>query len=82
MILKGLLDTDGSKGNELVFDNTSYNLIEAVRFICFKMGILTSGYMRDRVGETHITKSGNSITNQKISYSLRIFKYILLYKHN
>ena len=73
-ILKGLLDTDGSKGNEIVFDSTSYNLIEAVRFICLRMGILTSGYVRDRVGETHVTKSGNSITNQKISYSLRIPK--------
>ena len=51
MILKGLLDTDGSKGNELVFDNTSYNLIEAVKFICLKIGIL-GGYIRDRVGES------------------------------
>ena len=64
MILKGLIDTDGSKGKELVFDNTSYNLIEAVRFICLRMGILTSGYIRDRVGEH----------NRKISYTLRIPK--------
>ena len=27
MILKGLIDTDGTKGKELVFDSTSYNLI-------------------------------------------------------
>ena len=27
-IIKGLIDTDGSKGNELVFDSTSRNLIE------------------------------------------------------
>ena len=73
-ILKGLLDTDGCVGNEIMFDNTSYNLIEAVRFICLKMGVLTSGYTRDRVGETHITKSGNEIINKKISYCLRIPK--------
>jgi ribonucleotide reductase alpha subunit len=73
-ILKGLIDTDGSIGNEIVFDNTSYNLIESVRFICLRMGILTSGYKRDRVGETHITSSGRSITNKKISYTLRIPK--------
>jgi ribonucleotide reductase alpha subunit/intein/homing endonuclease len=73
-ILKGLLDTDGCNGKELMFDNTSRNLIESVRFICLKLGILTSGYIRDRIGETHETKHGSIITNQKISYCLRIPK--------
>lgn len=72
-ILKGLIDTDGSKGKELVFDSTSLNLIESVRFICMKLGILTSGYIRDRVGEEHTTKHG-VITNKLVSYSLRIPK--------
>lgn len=69
MILKGLIDTDGCLLNELVFDSTSYNLIETVRFICLRMGILTSGYIRNRVGESHITKYNN-----EISYVLRIPK--------
>ena len=73
-ILKGLLDTDGCNHKELVFDNTSRNLIESVRFICLKLGVLTSGYIRDRVGESHEIESGKSITNQKISYCLRIPK--------
>jgi ribonucleoside-diphosphate reductase alpha chain len=73
-ILKGLLDTDGCNNKELVFDNTSRNLIESVRFICLKLGILTSGYIRDRIGETHETASGKIITNKKISYCLRIPK--------
>jgi ribonucleotide reductase alpha subunit/intein/homing endonuclease len=72
-ILKGLLDTDGCNHKELVFDNTSRNLIEGVRFICLKMGILTSGYIRDRIGESHETKRG-VITNKKISYCLRVPK--------
>ena len=72
-ILKGLLDTDGCNHNELVFDNTSRNLIESVRFICLKMGVLTSGYIRDRIGESHETAHG-VITNKKISYCLRIPK--------
>jgi ribonucleoside-diphosphate reductase alpha chain len=72
-ILKGLLDTDGCNHRELVFDSTSRNLIESVRFICMKMGILTSGYKRDRIGETHDTANGQ-ITNKKISYCLRIPK--------
>jgi ribonucleoside-diphosphate reductase alpha chain len=74
-ILKGLVDTDGCIDKEIVFDNTSLNLIESLRFICLKMGILTSGYIRDRVGEKHETKSG-IIENKKISYCLRIPKTI------
>ena len=73
-ILKGLLETDGCNGTkELVFDNTSLNLIESVRFICMRMGILTSGYVRDRVGEKHETAKG-IIENKQISYTLRIPK--------
>jgi ribonucleotide reductase alpha subunit len=71
-ILKGLLETDGSYGKkELVFDNTSLNLIECVRFMCMKLGALTSGYIRDRVGEKHETSRG-IIENKKISYTLRV----------
>jgi len=72
-IIKGLIDTDGSKNKELVFDSTSYNLIESVRFILLKMGILTSGYQTDRRGEKHTSKNG-IIENKKISYTLRIPK--------
>ena len=72
-ILKGLLDTDGCSKNELVFDSTSYNLIESVRFLTMKMGVLTSGYIRDRVGQSHETDRG-TIENKKISYCLRIPK--------
>jgi ribonucleotide reductase alpha subunit/intein/homing endonuclease len=72
-ILKGLLDTDGCKKNELVFNSISRNLIESARFICMKMGILTSGYIRDRIGESHKTSRG-TITNKKNSYCLRIPK--------
>ena len=73
-ILKGLIDTDGCIGSkELVFDSTSLNLIESVRFLCLRMGLLTSGYVRDRVGEKHtIAKTNGTIENKKISYSLRI----------
>jgi len=73
-IIKGLVDTDGCVGNEIVFDSTSRNLIESVRFLCLKLGVLTSGTVRDMIGETHITYRGDSITNQKLSYTLRIPK--------
>lgn len=74
-ILKGLLETDGCNHLELTFDTTSINLFENVRFLCLKMGILTSGYVRNRIGESHITNKGK-ITNQKIAYCLRIPKTI------
>ena len=72
-ILKGLLDTDGCIKNELVLDTTSYNLIECTRFLAMKMGVLTSGYIRNRIGESHETVRG-IIENKKISYVLRIPK--------
>jgi ribonucleoside-diphosphate reductase alpha subunit len=72
-ILKGLLDTDGCVKDELVLDSTSYNLIECARFLAMKMGVLTSGYIRNRIGESHETERG-IIENKKISYVLRIPK--------
>ena len=72
-ILKGLLDTDGCNKNELTFDSTSYQLIESVRYLCMRMGVLTSGYVRDRRGETHDTTRG-PIENKKVAYCLRIPK--------
>jgi ribonucleotide reductase alpha subunit len=72
-ILKGLLMTDGTVGNEIMLDSTSKNLIESAKFIALKMGVLTSGYVRDRIGETHDTAKG-PITNQLISYCLRFPK--------
>ena len=73
-IIKGLIDSDGSKGNELVFDTTSRNLLESLRYLLLRLGIPTSGYIRDRRGEKHITKYGDTIENKKISYVLRIPK--------
>ena len=74
-ILKGLLDTDGCTKNELVLDSTSYNLIECTRFLAMKMGVLTSGYIRNRIGESHETLRG-IIENKKVSYVLRIPKTV------
>ena len=73
-IVKGLIDTDGCKGNELLFDTTSHNLVETLRYLLLRMGIPTSGYSRDRRGESHISMYGDRIENKKISYTLRIPK--------
>jgi len=73
-IVKGLIDSDGCKGNELVFDTTSRNLLESLRYLLLRMGIPTSGYIRDRIGEKHTSKYGSVIENKRISYCLRIPK--------
>ena len=72
-IVKGLIHTDGCIGKEIVFDTTSQQLMEGLRYMLLRMGILTSGYVRDRVGESHETSNG-IIENKKISYTLRIPK--------
>lgn len=73
-IVKGLIDSDGCKGNELVFDTTSRNLLESLRYLLLRMGIPTSGYIRDRIGQKHTSKYGDVIENKRISYCLRIPK--------
>ena len=43
-ILKGLLHYDECNNKDFVFDCTSYNLIESLRFLLLKMGILSSKF--------------------------------------
>lgn len=73
-IVRGLIDSDGCKGKELVFDSTSINLVESMRYLLLRMGVPTSGYKRDRVGEEHVSVHGDTITNKKVSWCLRIPK--------
>ena len=73
-IIKGLIDSDGCKGNEMVFDTNSRNLLESLRYLLLRMSIPTSGYIRDRIGEKHTSKYGSIIENKRISYCLRIPK--------
>lgn len=74
-VVKGVLESDGSissrENYEMVLEMTSRNVIESVRFILMRFGILTSGYVRDRVGQV---SSYKAITTQKITYSLRLPK--------
>jgi ribonucleoside-diphosphate reductase alpha subunit len=74
-VVKGIIESDGTiskKENfEIALDMTSRNVIESVRFILMRFGILTSGYVRDRVGSV---SSYKNITTKKISYCLRLPK--------
>jgi len=68
-IVAGLLESDGSIGKEIQIEMTSQNVIDGIKYILLRMGILTSGYSRDRIGEVSTTKN---ITTRKETYMLRI----------
>lgn len=74
-ILEGLLKTDGSNLKELYLSNSSLKLIMQTRYILLRLGILTSGNIRDNRGKSHITKHGRRIETKKINYNLRIPKH-------
>ena len=70
-VLKGVIKSDGCIRKEISLEMTSRKVVESIRYICIRMGILTSGYSRDRIGETH--QSGDkTFTCKKKSYVLRI----------
>lgn len=74
-MIEGLLKTDGSNLKELYFCNTSLNLIMQMRYLFLRLGILTSGNIKDHRGESHITSHGDKITTKQIYYKLRIPKH-------
>jgi ribonucleotide reductase alpha subunit len=74
-IIEGLLKTDGSNLKELYFSNTSLNLIMQMRYLFLRLGILTSGNVKDHREESHITSRGDTITTKQIYYTLRIPKH-------
>jgi ribonucleotide reductase alpha subunit len=50
-IIYGLLETDGCIGDkEITIELSSSSLIESIRYILLRLGILCSGYTRNRVG--------------------------------
>lgn len=74
-IIKGILETDGKvKDYQIVLEITSQSIVEGMRYMLLRLGILTSGTTRNRIGEEHITKHGKLIKNKKISYILIIPK--------
>jgi len=70
-IVKGVLDTDGSIGKEIQIEMTSQNVIDGIKYILLRMGILVSGYSRNRIGEV---SSYKNIETKKITYMIRIPK--------
>jgi len=74
-IIKGILETDGKvKNYQIVLEITSLSIIESIRYMLLRLGILTSGSIRDRTNENHITKYNSFIQHKKKSYILIIPK--------
>ena len=49
-----------------------------LRYLLLRLGILTSGNVQNNIGKSHITCYGDTITNKKIAYCLRIPKHNVL----
>ena len=74
-IIKGVLETDGKvKENQIVLEITSQNIVESLRYMFLRLGMLTSGTFRDRINQSHVTKYGCLIKNKKISFVLIVPK--------
>lgn len=74
-LIKGVLETDGKvKEYQIVLEITSLSIVESIRYMLLRLGILTSGTVRDRTKESHITKYNSFIQSKKISYILIIPK--------
>ena len=71
-IIEGLLKTDGSNLKELYYYSSSLTLIMQMRYMFFRLGILTSGNVKDHIGESHTTIHGSVITTKKLAYTLKI----------
>lgn len=78
-LLQGLIETDGSNLKELYFHNTSKNVVMCLRHVLLRLGILTSGYVKDEVNKSHciVREDGSvsTVVNRKKCYVLRIPKH-------
>jgi len=73
-ILKGVLETDGKVSNhQICLEITSQSIVEGMRYILLRLGILTSGSTRNRIGQGHTTKYGKFIENIRNDIYFRFF---------
>lgn len=80
-IIKGILETDAKISNhQISLEMTSFNVVESVRYMLLRLGILSSGSVRNRAGQTHTTIHGKTITNKKPTMTLLIPKKEIICK--
>ena len=69
-IIRGLLETDGCIGEkEISIEVTSYSIVESLRYMLLRLGALSSGYERNRIGDVSPYKN---ITTRQTTAVLRI----------
>lgn len=80
MIMKGLMESDGCKTDTgLFFTSTSKNLIQSLRYMCLRFGMLTSCQTVDKIGQVMSqNKKEKDIISRQICYYLRLPKIQLL----
>lgn len=71
-IIRGLIETDGSIQKEIYFNSSSRSLIEGMRYMLLCQGILTSGKLKNTVGNI---SSYKNIPTVKQPLVLRIPKH-------
>lgn len=76
MLFFGVMETDGTyrRGQEVTLEMSSFQVIESIRYILLRLGVPTSGYVRDRVGSISYLTRSDTITTQKMTAVLRIPK--------
>lgn len=67
-LLEGLLKTDGSNSKEVYYGSVSKELIMQMRYLFLRLGVLTSGYIRDNIGK----RGGRGIVTRQLYYVLRV----------
>ena len=69
-ILCGIIETDGCVGTkEITLEMTSKPLLDQVRYLILRLGGLTSGYARNRIGNVSTYRN---ITTRLLSWCVRI----------
>jgi len=69
-IIRGLIETDGCVGTkEITLEVTSSSIIESIRYMLLRLGALSSGYERNRIGNV---SSYKNITTRQTTSVIRI----------
>jgi ribonucleoside-diphosphate reductase alpha chain len=77
-LVQGLLETDGHVDKEIYFHNSSHNVAMSLRYLLLRVGILSSGHVKNEIGKGHYIERKNGkksyIETKKLAYVLRIPK--------
>ena len=73
-IVKGILHSDSYINDNITYHTTSRILMEGLRYLLLRFGVLTSGHIQDNTGEYFKNVRGDSIESRQKTYWLHIPK--------